>query len=302
MSLTGSNIQTYVGRLTGDTSTAGQQVVLDILQGVLQEVYDKGLWSWRWRVWELTVPGPYTTGTVAVAAGGTAVTGSGTDFTTITGYDDADDNFLIRLGQDLYRLDELTDATNAVLKAGSESAHTASDTEIYRLFHDLDAECQLLAGMRCYPYGALKKWSIERMEEQFHIMNTSVVPVAYAQGPPNSDKTLRVAIYPLQTERKHYRYGGWAKAPDISGGSTDCGCPDSFARCLIDGILAEWYVAYDDRPDRASIHAQRFEMRLEKLWSGRDRNDGRRQMKGWTDGPSRRDTLFHVPQEFWNTT
>lgn len=302
MSLTGNDVKTRVQRRTSDTTTEAGQVILDILDGLLQEVYHHrgGRWPWRVRYFELTTQAPYTTGTISGSAGSTSITGNGTAWTGISGYDSAEDPFFLVVGSDVHRIDAISGDGALTLKSALASALSGESYGIYRPWVDLDAECEDLIGMKCHPYGPLHQMTLEQAETQFLTYATSSVPGAYVRVPDTSGKVQRVGLYPFLTESKHIRYVGYAKAPDISAGTVDCGCPDGFMTALVHGVLAELAISYDDRPDLAQPNRALFERKLDQLWAARDRAFDRVLRRSWCrDKPGRRSGFF-VTQETWN--
>lgn len=302
MSLTGNDLKTRVQRRTSDTTTEAGQVILDILDGLLQEVYhyQGGHWPWRIRYFELTTQAPYTTGTISGSAGSTSITGSGTAWTGITGYDSAEDPFFLVVGSHVYRIDSIDGDGALTLKSALAEAVDGETYGIYRPWVDLDSTCEELVGMKCHPYGALHRMTLEEAENRFLIYQTSSVPAAFAPVPDTSGKVRRVAIYPFLTEAKHIRYVGYAAAPDVSSGTVDCGCPDGFATALVHGVLAELAVSYDDRPDLAQPNRGLFERKLDQLWLARDRAVSRALRRSWCRDSRIGRNGFFVTQETWN--
>jgi hypothetical protein len=299
MSLTGADLQTLVGRRTGDTTTAGQQMVLDILQGVLEEIYDLHNWPWRIRYGELTTQAPYSTGTITGAIGSTSITGNSTVFTGISGYDSTDDPFFLIVGEEVYRIASINadDGAGAItLKSGLVVAQTAASYAIYRPWVNVAADVKEVLDVLCYPYGELRDWPLKKLVRMFQIMNTGTVPYGYGVVEDGASKVKRIGIYPFMTEVKHLTYVYRAKAPDISSGSVDCGCPDAFRDCLIAGILGEWYANYHDRPDLAQANLALYNKKLAMLQQAAKVHAGPYQKREW--GRTRRPrTGFYITQE-----
>src|SRR3990167_3289045 len=75
-------LQAYMGAASSDTATLTR--IKEFVNDAHKQLCSVGKWKWLWYEGVLSIQPSYSTGTVSAAAAASALTGSGTDFTTLT--------------------------------------------------------------------------------------------------------------------------------------------------------------------------------------------------------------------------
>jgi len=86
-------------------------------------------WGWMRGYDRIELEAKVDVGTVAVSAGGTAVTGTGTAFPTVWANEDYGE---MRIGREVYRVASITDGTNLVLTDSALVEATAASFQLYK--------------------------------------------------------------------------------------------------------------------------------------------------------------------------
>ena len=263
MALLASTLITDLQDQIGSLNAAGQAVLLKFVQRAVDRVYQFRRWSWRRITDQFTTTAPYTTGTVSVTAGSTAVTGVDSVWTDISGY--ATGTFYIELNSELHLISSITDATNLVLAAGVDTAVSGDTYSIYSPVTRLDstlAELTYIGSDGC-PEIQIKAPGLAY--EMNHQITSN--PYAYCASLTSLDssKNRGILLWPFPSERRLYHYTGYIEPPTLLT-TTDVGCPDDFRDVIEELTLARWYRRRDNDEQRADKCFAAGEKLLKELW------------------------------------
>ena len=263
MALLASTLITDLQDQIGSLNASGQAVLLKFVQRAVDYVYQYRRWSWRRHTDQFTTIAPYTTGTVTVSAGSTAVTGSGSTWTDISGY--ATGTFYIELNSELHLISSITDATNLVLAAGVDTAVSAATYSIYAPVYTLDASLSELTYIGTDGHGEIEVLAPGTAFQWYNREKSRTYATHAALVPLDSSKNRGIQLWPFPSERRLYHYEGFIESPTLETG-TDVGTPDDFRDAIEELTLSRWWRTRDDRPDRAQASYIAGKNVLDQLW------------------------------------
>lgn len=159
------------------------------------------LWNarqWRERKKEVivTTVAPYTTGTIAISNGSTALVGTGTTFTTaMTGR-----KFCIGTGGPIYRVTYVSPTAMTLSRNYQESAQTASSFTIYQDEYDVatDVDVMRSVNLNLSTYrGPLAEITEALMDERSYATAAVTVPQAWAPTVDTTAGSYRMRLWPI---------------------------------------------------------------------------------------------------------
>lgn len=264
MALLASTLITDLQDQVGNLNAAGEAVLLKFVQRAVDRVYQFRRWSWRRLTDQFTTVAPYTTGTVEATAGSTAVVGTGTTWTDISGY--ATGTFYIELNSELHLVASITDDTNLVLAAGVDTAVSGATYTIYAPAYALDSALAELtfigtdgqARIKIMPPGSAYQYSHQAVSQSYANF-ASLAPL-------DASKNRGILLWPFPSERRVYHYTGYIEPPTLLT-TTDVGTPDDFRDVLEELTLERWWRRRDNNPERAQGCFRAGEKMLKDLWA-----------------------------------
>ena len=268
MALLASTLITDLQTTIGTLNATDQAVLLTHLQRAADELYQHKRWTWRRLASQFTSQAPYTTGTVTVSAGSTAVVGTSTLWAGVTDYSTG--QFYIQLNGEMHHVSSITDNTNLVLTAGVDTAVSAATYGLYRSEVVLDSTLAELTAVGTQDHPNLRIVSPARARELFDGVGYQAYATHCSLGPLSS-KVRTIDLFPFPSERRVYWYEGYTDAPTLVT-TTDLGCPDNFRDVVANLTLKRWFSARDFNPERAS-HAESAAARSLNMLAERDAPD-----------------------------
>jgi len=281
MALLASTLITDLQDQIGTLDATGQGVLLKFIQRALDRIYQYRRWSWRRHTDQFTTLAPYETGTVTVSAGSTAVTGSGTTWTDITGYNSG--TFYIKLNSELHQIASITDATHLVLSAGVDTAVSASSYTIYCPVVELDVTLAELTHIGTYLNPRIDIASPGWNYEVFWGDDSRSYAQKAALTGLGPNKGRQIVLWPYPSERQVYQYEGFIAAPTLVT-TTDVGCPDDFRDAIEEMTLSLWYRRRDNDMALSQACYAAGKARLDELWLADPKDTSAIPFRGATTG------------------
>ena len=283
MALLASTLITDLQDQIGTLDATGQGVLLKFIQRAVDYIYQYRRWSWRRLTDQFTTNAPYTTGTVTASAGSTSVTGSGSTWTSISGY--ATGTFYLEVNDEIHLIASIDSDTGLTLAAGVDTALSGDTYSIYTPVYYLDSTLAELTYI-----GTDSHCQIEVLPPgeafQWHHQEVSRSYARYASLTKlDSSKNRGIALWPFPSERRVYTYTGFIEPPTLQT-TTDVGTPDDFRDAIEELTLSRWWRRRDDRPDRAQQCYISGKNILDQLWLVDPKDDASQPFMGnqWMKG------------------
>ena len=193
-------------------------------------------------VGELSVPGIYTTGTVTLTRGSTAVVGDSTQFETDIGAT-AQEYYYFRAGTAWYKIASVTDETNLVLSSvyAEDDAADASYTIVKR-YHALASDARWLGDFYHTRLRRTLNSTLSLVELDMLFPGRTLVgniPLYAVQVGVDSNTVPMYEIYPPPQNSEIFHYIYWTLPPTLSIGSTIPSVIDPYT--LKEGIFIDLY-------------------------------------------------------------
>ena len=200
---------------------------------------------------------PYTTGTVSVTKGSTALTGVSTAWTALTA--GATGLYEILLGTEVYGV-SITDGTNAVLSRAATATFSGSTYTIFKRVYPLSARMRSIeaAWVLVTPRWPLKvaDWlEIATLNSQAPVLTAYPERLAFANI--DSDDTSRVILDPIPSAIQSIYYSGYQEVAALSADGTAIPLPKKFKPAFheaADYFMFKWR---DDSRTKMSMDAYR---------------------------------------------
>lgn len=170
---------------------------------------------------ELSIPAPYTTGTVAVTRGSTAVVGTGTLWETNIGAG-THEYWWIKVATAWYRIASITDETNLVLSSAyAEDDNDEASYRIVKRLHPVATNARWLGNfthprmqrtLRMRPAESMDDLAPGRQLSSFEFMYWSEVGV-------DTNDTIIVEVYPLMSTSELITYTYWTEPSTLTATS-----------------------------------------------------------------------------------
>ena len=250
MSVTLTNVKTYItDRAAGDGSTRFDRVMTKIANDALTAIYQAGDFDFAKRWVKQALAAPYTTGTASISVDGTALTGSGTTWTS------AMEGRYIRLNGEaaLYRLVTYVSATAFTIETyRGDATLSAEDYEIldirfaapsrFRSFGRPQADDQ--------SYSALTPVTLERVKQMHMHERLQRPPSVYAteQVEVSSVPTPYIWVYPAPAAKQILELPYYVWPAEKTSGSDVFELPfeaQDLLWAFVDAFLAKYHKAAD---------------------------------------------------------
>ncbi|MBM3744166.1 MAG: hypothetical protein FJW34_00040 [Acidobacteria bacterium] len=246
------------------------------MDGRYLEILDRLQWERLHVDGTLLSVAPYETGTVAVTAASTAVTGTGTTWTAAM----SGRRFRVTARSEYYTFTRTGNTTGTLDRAYEGDTDTAAGYMIFANVYALPSDCRILETVRSLdPAGELKRFSRGELNACYPARPSTGDPGLWA---PCMDDTsdppkMQVELYPIPDAAKGYLITYVAEKTALSAGTTSASLlPWLRPAALIAGVQAD---IRDHQEDYAG--AQAAEKRFETLVAGMALTDARRR------GPTR---------------
>jgi hypothetical protein len=183
-----------------------------------EQILDRLSWSRQSIISTLTVTAPYTTGTVAVSQGGTAVTLTGGTWTsTMNGR-------AIRIShRNEYYEFTFVSASGGTLDRPYEGAsETAAGYSIYQNVYALPADCRMIDGLHSYGMGPLDRKSLSELRALTWSGNVTGTPRYWSSymDDTSDPPRMQVMIYPYPDRVAALEIAYTAEVATFSGTSS----------------------------------------------------------------------------------
>ena len=213
----------------------------DLLDGWIADRYaailDRLNWERRRVVGTLQTVAPYETGTVSVQKGGTAITGTGTDWSEdMTGR-------TIRIANrpEIYTFTAMDEDSGKLDRAYEGDTDAAASYRIFQSVYSLPADCKIVESIRAYQTGlALAMVSASRLDEIDAARVTYGDPQMYTLAMEDSSDPprMQVELWPAPERALGLPVRYVAEAPSLNGTSVTI-LPWVRPAALIAGVSAD---------------------------------------------------------------
>jgi len=243
----------------------GETSVKRFVNWAARRIWTSRPWYERRAETVITTLAPYTTGTATLTNASTAVTGSGTTWTT--SYDGA--KIALGYGQPWYRFTRTGNTTGTIAQAYAESTATNSTYVLYQDEFNVSATCDVVTSVVLfYENGTMHGLSEGRMDSSAYVHGATGLPRYYSLTDSTTAGTRRIRIWPIPDQAYRIRVHYLKSYTDMSGASDLCGLGQNKERLLFKAALLEGQ-ALSDAPRKTS--EGEVEELIERAW--RDQQD-----------------------------
>lgn len=218
------------------------------IDAAAKRVWGARPWAERVGECEVFTVAPYTTGTVAITQGSTAVTGSGTTWTTaFTGR-----KLALALGSPWYRFTRTGNTSGTIPTGGyAEATVTASPYTLFQDEYDLTAtfeaiqSAQILSSIR---NGDLRETTEADMDERWYVHGAQSTPALFAPCHPTTAGIRRIRLFPIPDTIYRIRVKGLLAYRDMTQDGDLCMLGAKKERLLLLAACLEVQRRGDSRP------------------------------------------------------
>lgn len=261
--LTFTDLQNDVFAHTGldSTDATNQTNVKRWINYVQQDLCTRWPWSFLFGRETIVTVKDYTTGTVSVNAGSTALTGNGTTFAAAV-----DSTYFIQLSSanDWYQVSVNGGATSLTLAtAYAQTANASALTYTLRkFFYSLSSSADEVLDVRNWNTPIkLIQCDFRTIDLINPLVQSTNAPYAYMMFGTDSSGNQVFSPYPFPTDARLFEFRTRKRPTDMSSGSDSPSIPNKYAQLLIFGANAIGF-AYLRKLDIAAAWDAKFEKRL----------------------------------------
>lgn len=265
--LTFTDLQNDVYAHTGlDSSDATNQTnVKRWINYVQQDVCARWPWSFLEGREAIATVADYLTGTVSVNAGSTALTGSGTTFTSTQG----DGTYFIQLSSanNWYRVSAQVSGTALTLEqAYAQTTNAVNLTYTLRkFFYSLSSSADEVLDVRNWNTPVkLIQCDFRTIDLINPLVQSTNAPYAYMMFGTDASGNQIFMPYPFPTDARLFEFRTRKRPTDMSGGGDPPSIPNKYAHILIFGACAVGF-AYLRKLEEAQAWDAKFEQRLNEM-------------------------------------
>lgn len=295
--LTLSDLQTEVYDHTGLDSSSATRVTR-WLNYVQQDIQSRWPWPWAYGRESVTTIADYSTGTVSVSSGGTAVAGVSTAWTATQG----DGTYFMQFSgaNDWYRVSARGGVTSITLETAYQGtvALSGATYTLRKFFYSLSTSADEVLDVRNWDT-PLKLLQVDfRTLDLVNPLVQSVSPgYAYLMFGVDSSGNLQFTPYPFPSDARLFEFRTKKRSVDMASAGDSPSIPNKYAQVIAWGAIAVGF-AFLRKFQEASVWNGKFEGRIAQMKKEYRQSEDHQPILGSIDRMSRGNGWLRLPASY----